>query len=111
MGGLDQYRGVGQGTLIYTEINDSTDPADLYTNADVVSMLKDRIDNHGMPGPTAGHNRFYAVIVPTGIRNSNTGFAGQHQSFTHNGVTAYYAWVDNARLLDRPQLCHQSVLA
>jgi hypothetical protein len=95
MGGLEQYRGVGQGTLIYTEINDSTDPADLYTNSDVVAMLKDRIDNHGMPSPTAGHNRFYAVIVPTGIRNSNTGFAGQHQSFTHNGVTAYYAWVDN----------------
>lgn len=95
LGGLNQYRGVGQGTLIYTEINDSSDPADLYTDSDVVTMLKDRIDNHGMPGPAAGHNRFYAVIVPVGIRNSLTQFAGQHQSFTHGGQTGYYAWVDN----------------
>jgi hypothetical protein len=35
------------------------------------------------------------VIVPPGIRNSITQFAGQHQSFTYNGVTGYYAWVDN----------------
>jgi hypothetical protein len=58
-------------------------------------MRKDRIDHHGMPAPIAGHNRFYAVIVPTGIRNSSTKFAGRHQSFTHNGVTVYYTWVDN----------------
>ena len=58
-------------------------------------MLKDRIQNHGMPAPTAGHNRFYAVILPVGINNSLTQFAGQHQSFSVNGVTAYYAWVDN----------------
>lgn len=95
MGGLGQYRGVGQGTLIYTEINDSSSPNNLYTDTDVVNMLKDRIDHHGMPGPAAGHNRFYAVIAPQGIRNSLTQFAGQHQSFTHNGATAYYAWVDN----------------
>jgi hypothetical protein len=95
MGGLGQYRGVGQGTVIHTEINDASDPQDLYTDSDVVSMLKDRIDHHGMPGPTAGHNRFYAVIAPQGIRNGLTQFAGQHQSFSHNGATAYYAWVDN----------------
>jgi hypothetical protein len=95
LGGLREYRGVGQGSVIYSEINDSTDPVNLYTDADVVTMLKDRIQNHGMPAPTAGHNRFYAVILPVGINNSLTQFAGQHQSFSVNGVTAYYAWVDN----------------
>jgi len=95
MGGLRQYRGVGQGTLIYSEINDSTDPANGYTDADVVSMLKSRLDNTSMPPPIAGHNRFYAVILPKGINNSLTQFAGQHQSFTYKGVTGYYAWVDN----------------
>jgi hypothetical protein len=95
MGGLNQYRGVGQGTLIYSEINDSTNPANGYTDADVVAMLKDRLQNTSMPAPTAGHNRFYAVIVPPGINNSLTQFAGQHQSFTYNGSTGYYAWVDN----------------
>ena len=95
LGGLGQYRGVGQGTLIFTDINDATDPADLYTNAQVVSMLQDRIANHGMPAPSDSHNRFYAVIVPQGIRNSITKFAGEHQSFTVNGVTGWWAWVDN----------------
>lgn len=95
LGGLRQYRGVGQGSLIYSEINASTDPANGYSDSDVVTMLKDRIQNHGMPAPTAGHNRFYAVILPVGVKNSLTQFAGQHQSFSVNGVTAYYAWVDN----------------
>jgi hypothetical protein len=95
MGALGQYRGVGQGTLIYSEINDSTDPATGYTDSDVVTMLTSRLDNTSMPPPTAGHNRFYAVILPQGINNSLTQLAGQHQSFVYKGVTGWYAWVDN----------------
>jgi hypothetical protein len=95
MRGLRQYRGVAQGTVIYSEINSDSSPADLYTDADVVAMLTDRIQNHGMPAPTVGHDRLYAVIAPQGIRNSITKYAGQHQTFTVNGVTGYYAWVDN----------------
>lgn len=95
MGSLRQYRGVGQGTLIFSEINDSTDPANGYTDTNVVDMLTNRLDNTSMPPPTSGHNRFYAVIVPPGINNSQTQFAGQHQSFKYKGVTGYYAWVDN----------------
>lgn len=95
MGRLTQYRGVGQGTLIYTDVNDTSDPANTYSNSDVVTMLKNRIQNAGMPAPASGHNRFYAVIVAPGKQNSNTQFVGQHQSFTYNGVTAAYAWIDN----------------
>jgi hypothetical protein len=96
MGELAQYRNVGQGTVVYTEIYDGTDPANGYTLDDVKTMLKGRFANSSMPAPAAGHNRFYAVIFPTGVNNSNTGLAGQHQSFTYNGVKAYYAWVDNS---------------
>ncbi len=96
LGGLNQYRGVGQAELIHSFINDNTDPANLYTDADVVAMLKDRFQNDtSVPAPEAGHQRFYAVILPVGINNSLTGDAGQHQSLTFNGVTAWYAWVDN----------------
>ncbi len=95
MSGLREYRGVGQGSLIYTEVYTGTDPKDLYTDSDVVNLIKDRLDNTSMPAPASGHNRFYAVIAPKGIRNSITKFAGQHQSFTYNGATGYYAWVDN----------------
>ena len=96
MSGLRQYRGVGQGSLVYSEVYTGSDPADLYTDSDVVNLIKDRLNNNSsMPAPASGHNRFYAVIAPQGIRNSLTQFAGQHQSFTYNGVTGYYAWVDN----------------
>jgi hypothetical protein len=95
MSGLRQYRGVGQGKVVYTEVYTGTDPKDLYTDSDVVSLITDRLNNTSMPAPASGHNRFYAVIAPKGIRNSLTKFAGQHQSFTYNGATGYYAWVDN----------------
>ena len=95
MTGLNQYRGVGPGTVIYTEINNATNPNNPFTDADVVAMLTDRIQNHGMPAPQAGHNRFYAVVPPKGVNNSITKFLGQHQSFTYNVVRAAYAWVDN----------------
>jgi hypothetical protein len=95
MSGLRQYRGVGQGKLIYTEVYTGTDPKDLYTDSDVVNLITDRLNNTNMPAPASGHNRFYAVIAPQGIRNAITKYAGQHQSFTYNGVTGYYAWVDN----------------
>src|SRR5580704_999521 len=95
MGGLRQYRDVGHGPLIYSRNNASNDPVKGHTHSDVVTMLKDRLQNTNMPAPVAGHSRFYAVILPVGINNSLTQFAGQHQSFTYNGVTAYYAWVDN----------------
>jgi hypothetical protein len=96
MEGLKQYRGVGQGTLIYDVINDSTDPTDGFTDQDVVNMLTDRLDNTDMPPPMAGHDRFYAVIAPPGIDNSIRQAAGQHQSFKYNGIPGYYAWVDNS---------------
>jgi len=91
---LNQYRGVGPGTMLYHEINDSTDPAAGYSDDDVKNMLVDRIQNHGMPGPEAGHNRFYAVITPLGINNGLSGALGQHQNFTLNGASAVFAWVD-----------------
>ena len=96
MNELAQYRGVGQGSVIFSEIFDGSDPVNGYTDSDVVTMLKGRFANNAsMPQPAAGHSRFYAVIVPQGINNSLTQFAGQHQSFAYNGATAYYAWVDN----------------
>ncbi len=95
MSGLAQYRGVGSGTVIYSEINGGTNPVNGYTDADVVNMLKARLQAGGMPPPILGHDRLYVVILPVGVSNSLAQYVGQHQSFTYNGVTAYYAWIDN----------------
>lgn len=99
MSRLYQYRGIGNGSLVYCDFNDSSDPADGYTDDDVVNMLKDRLQNTPMPMPAAGVDRFYAVIVPPGIHNALTQDAGQHQSFDYNGAKGYYAWISNNGLL------------
>jgi hypothetical protein len=49
MSGLRQYRGVGQGQLIYTEVYTGSDPKDLYTDSDVVNLITDRLNNTSMP--------------------------------------------------------------
>jgi len=92
---LNQYRGVGPGSIIYHEINDATNPVNGYSDSDVVAMLTDRIQHAGLPAPQAGHDTFYAVITPPGIDNGLAGAVGQHQSFVFNGVRAYYCWCDN----------------
>ena len=95
MGSLAQYRGVGPGTLVYTDVNATSSPVSGFNDADVVNMLKSRLQTTAMPPPALGHNRFYAVILPQGIMSVLTQYGGQHQSFTYNGVTGYYAWVEN----------------
>ncbi len=92
---MSQYRGIGKGTLVYCDFNDSTDPVDDYTNQNVIDMLKNRFQNTNMPNPANSHDRFYAVIVPPGIRNSIHQYAGEHGSFDYNSTKAYYAWIGN----------------
>jgi len=96
MTGLKQYRGVGPGTMLGSFINDSSDPANGYADSDVVTMLQNFFQNNSnVPAPLAGHSRFYAVVTPPGLNNSLGGDLGQHQSFTYNGVMAFYAWIDS----------------
>jgi hypothetical protein len=96
MSRLSQYRGVAQGTMLGSFINDSTSPANGFTDANVVTMLTNFLNNNSsVPAPVSGHNRFYGVIAPPGINNSISQFAGQHQSFVYNGIRAAYCWVDN----------------
>ena len=104
MTGLRQYRGVGPGTMLGKFINDAApDPTNGYSDSDVEKMLKSFFQNNpSVPAPTAGHQRFYAVVTPPGINNGLGGDLGQHQSFTYNGVTAYYCWIDSIGGLTDP---------
>ena len=99
---LRQYNGVGPGTMLGKFINDAApDPVDQYTDTDVSNMLVKLFQNNpNVPPPVAGHSRFYAVITPPGINNAITKFVGQHQAFTYNGITSFYAWVENEGMLE-----------
>ena len=94
--GCRQYRGVGPGSMLGKFINDSTDPANGYSDSDVVDMLTKFFDNNpSVPAPASGHQRFYAVVTPPGINNALSGDLGQHQSFSYKGANAWYCWCDS----------------
>jgi hypothetical protein len=102
MTGLRQYRGVGPGSMLGKFVNNS-DPPNPYTDSDTVNMLTSYLTaNPSVPVPLAGHNRFYAVVTPPSFANTLPD-EGQHQSFTFNGVQAFYAWItDDGNGLTEP---------
>jgi hypothetical protein len=74
---LNQYRGLGPGTMLGKYIVPSaknasnvTMPASGYTDADVEYMLSNFFQNNPTVAPANGHNRFYAVISPPALNNS-----------------------------------------
>jgi hypothetical protein len=98
--GLRQYRGAGPGTMMGKFINDASDPPNGYKDSDVVNMLTKFLqDNPSVPAPTAGHQRFYAVVTPPGLSDSEA--LGKHVNFTYNGVKAYYFGRSRQHLLSR----------
>ena len=115
---LNQYRGVGPGTMLGQFIVPSapnasnvTAPFAGYTNADVVNMLNTFFQNNSAVAPANGHNRFYAVFSPPGLNNSSS-FGGQHQFLSSNNVGCVYAWVDsNDSLSDTLVFGHELVEA
>jgi hypothetical protein len=94
MTSMNQYRGVGPGTMLGQFVNTTPpDPSNPYTNSDVETMITTYLQNNAScPPPVAGHNRFYAVVTPPNIGNS-IGAEGEHLNFTYNGVQAFYAWI------------------
>jgi hypothetical protein len=93
MTSMNQYRGVGPGTMLGEFINTASDPPNPYTNDEVVTMITSYLQNNAScPPPLAGHNRFYAVVTPPNIGNT-VGAEGEHLNFTYNGVQAFYAWI------------------
>jgi hypothetical protein len=98
---LNQYRGLGPGTMLGQFVVPSapnasnvTQPVTGYTDSDVEFMLTNFFTNNPTVAPANGHNRFYAVISPNGVTNSIAGAGGQHQHFSSNGIGCVYAWVN-----------------
>lgn len=111
---LNQYRGVGPGTMLgqFTvpsskNASSVTIPFNGYANTDVEFMLKAFFQNNPTVAPASGHNRFYAVMAPNNLKNSievTYGDTGQHQHFSYNGIGCVYAWVDSTDNLSDTQV-------
>ncbi|MGF6604345.1 hypothetical protein P3T23_009100 [Paraburkholderia sp. GAS448] len=95
MTGMRQYGFTGPGTMLGKWINDSSDPANGYSDNDVVNMLTAFLDaNPAVPIPADGHNRFYAVVTPPGLNNALPDY-GEHKDFTYKGKTSTFCWIND----------------
>lgn len=90
---MNQYRGVGPGTMLGEFINSASDPPNPFAASDVETMLTNYLtSNPACPAPVAGKNMFYAIVTPPNIGGPPNA-EGEHLGFTYNGVQQYYAFI------------------
>ena len=111
MGGLGQYRGVGQGTLIYTDLNDS------HRSEEQLHRRRRRHDAHQ---PAAKHQYAAARGGPQSILRRHPAGWDQQQSLTIRRTASELHVQRRDRMVrlgrkyrfaHRPQLRHQGFLA
>jgi hypothetical protein len=111
MGALDQYRGIGSGTVAGpTVVVADSDPPDQFTNAAVMNLIRVLLEQHRVPEPDTGQ-LLYCVVMPPGIAASDPNVIGEHSLFYYTDIDilnfdidiaqkAYFAWVLNDGTLD-----------
>jgi hypothetical protein len=91
LSGLSQYRGVGNGSLLQTDLITTTNPATNFTDAQVSSFVATNINNQTLP-PATTSQIFYMVIPQPGSTGPGGGIGGEHGSGAAGGVRYHYGW-------------------
>ena len=101
MSGLSQYRGVGNGQPLRTDLITSTSPAAQTSNGDFAAFLATNLNNGTLPvTPNLDSQILYMVIPQPGTTDPIDGFAGEHSySFSNFGLF-HYGWTENINSLD-----------
>jgi hypothetical protein len=73
------------------------DPPTSFTDNNVASLITNLIAVNTLPKPDDNPNALYVVIMPTGVSNPTSGFAGEHftRAIAGNTNQAHIAWVTN----------------
>jgi hypothetical protein len=110
MGALDQYRGIGGGTLAGTTVVADSDPPNQFANGAVTGLLTGLFEQGRLPEPDSGSQLLYCVVMAPGIAASDPNVIGEHSFFYYWDVDlpfdldiakkVYYAWVLNDGTLD-----------
>jgi hypothetical protein len=110
MGALEQYRGVGNGTLASATVVADSDPPNQFSNDAVTGLLKQLFEQDRLPEPDSGSQLLYCVVMVPGITASDPNVIGEHSLFYYCNVElpfdfdiaqkVYYAWVLNDGTLD-----------
>ena len=98
LSGLSQYRGIGNGQILQTELIISSDPPSSFTDAEIQSMLSANIRSGVLPSPSSDSQIVYMVITQPGSSAQNIG--GEHGSAVVNGTRYHYGWSINNGNLD-----------
>jgi hypothetical protein len=100
LSGLSQYRGVGNGSLLRTDVITSTSPGSTFTDAQVDTFVKNNINNGVLPGPGTSGGQILYMVIPqpgssTGISSTGRPVGGEHDSDTSNLGRFHYGWTIN----------------
>jgi hypothetical protein len=96
LSGLSQYRGVGDGSLLRTDLFTDTSPGSTFTDAQIDAFVRTNVNNGRLPGPgTSGGQILYMVIPQPGSNGPGGGVGGEHNSDTANPGRFHYGWTIN----------------
>jgi hypothetical protein len=111
MGALDQYRGIGPGSLAGATVVSDSDPPNQFTNAAVMNLLRVLFEQGRLPEPDSADQLLYCVVMRPGITAADPNVIGEHSYFYYTDIDdlpfdldlaqkAYFAWVLNDGTLD-----------
>jgi hypothetical protein len=99
LSGLSQYRGIGTGQLLRTDLLTDSSPASAFTDGQVQNMLTAEINSGTLPPPSSDSQLLYMVIPQPGSADGSIG--GEHGSVLLNGTPYHYGWTIDQGNLDQ----------
>jgi hypothetical protein len=103
---LAQYRNIGSGAVVGKAVITTSEPPSTFVRDDVEDFLRTALDNNIIVRPGPSNSELYTVIMPPGIRYSES-LLGEHTYFPYQAGSSpsqtrniHYAWVLNDRSLD-----------
>src|SRR5260370_16520144 len=91
--GLSQYRGIGTGTLLGTNVVTSSNPPHPFSSDDVAHFVLNLIASGKVPKPGDDQQILYCVILPAGVSSNVPDVNGIH-SYIYNVIYSFPLHVD-----------------
>jgi hypothetical protein len=98
LSGLAQYRHIRPAVLAGSTMVATSDPPSRFRDDDVAAFLDAQLDTGVMPGPDAGNQALYIVVIPVGVSagGDSADFAGEHYYYERHGQRIHFAWTANS---------------
>jgi hypothetical protein len=101
LSGLAQYRGIGNGQLLRTDLITNTSPAAHTTDAQYSTFVRTEINNGTLAvTPDMDSQILYMVIPQPSTTDPTEGAGGAHGSGASNSGRYHYGWTENINNLD-----------